>query len=205
MDAGYVSYNDSSGKVSAGTVSSSSSSSSSSSFKKNFFINTLGTGFDGQVAWNASKTRLPSGKLKYLGGVLRSIFTYNACVMSVTADAETIKGRFLMATVANGPFEGGGIAIAPYADHGDGFFQLILIRDRGWPARIPLLIKVLLRGASEESGIIIKKCSSIYIVCDQPQVVHADGEVISKTLFELTADIQPALLNTICGYRKNQQ
>ncbi len=190
MDAGYVSYYDSSDRMSAGPAS---------SLNQSFFINTLGTGFDGKVAWNASKTRFPGGKLKYPVGVLKSLFTYKACVMTVTADAETIRDRFLMATVANGPFEGGGIPIAPSADHRDGFFQLVLIRDIGRMARIPLLIKVLLHGASEGSGIIIKKCSSISIDCDRPQMVHTDGEVISTTVVKLKADIHPGLLNIICG------
>lgn len=193
IDTGDVSYKDLVETAGTGWVP--------SSFKKTFFINTIGTGFDGQVASNASRIRMLGGKLKYMGGILQSLFTYRACEMTVNADDERFDGRFLMATVANGPYEGGGIPIAPAADHGDGSFHLILIRDKGILGRIPLLLKVLLLGASEGPGIIIRRCSFVRIECDRPLTTHADGEVISRTVTQITAEIQPAALNIICASR----
>ncbi len=177
---------------------------SARSLRNTIFINTLGAGFDGQVAWNASRIRWLSGKLKYLGGVLQSLFSYQACDMTVTVNGETLSGRFLMATVANGPFEGGGIPIAPSASPDDGCFHLVLIKDTGRIARIPLLFRVLLFGAAEGPKIIMKKCSSVNIKCARPVMVHSDGEVISHTITEATATIEPSILRVIAGLKGNR-
>jgi len=164
---------------------------------KYHFINTLGFGFDGRVAWNASRMRFLRGKWKYLGGVLQSLFFYRATDMIITADGETYSGRFLMATVANGPFEGGGIPIAPRADPGDGLFDLVMIRDTGVFLRIPLLLRVLLFGASDSRSIRLKKCRTVHVTSSQPVMAHADGEVISRELAQFKATIQPEQLAVI--------
>ena len=163
------------------------------------FINTLGFGFDGKVAWNASRIRIFRGKWKYLSGVLKSLFTYRACEMEITADHKNWRGRYLMATVANGPYEGGGIRIAPNADSGDGFFDLVLIRDTGVFARIPLLLRVLLFGAEEGPKITSILCRSVSISSALPVTIHADGEVLSRQATAITAVIHPAELTVICG------
>ncbi len=168
-------------------------------FSNTCFINTLGIGFDGKVAWNASKIRFLSGSLKYFGGVLQSLFTYRASDMTVAVNGNTYRGRFLMATVANGPFEGGGIPIAPLADPTDGAFHLVLIRETGLHARIPLLLRVMRGRAEAESRIIHAKCTSAKIETALPLTVHADGEVITRSLTEITATIRPASLLVIGG------
>ncbi len=142
-----------------------------------FFINTLGCGFDGKVALIASGMPPAVGRWKYLIGVMKSLFTYKVSRMTVTADGVTWSGRYLMATVANGPVEGGGIRIAPDADPGDGLFDLVLILDTGVIARIPLLLRVLLRGASGSSKILVQRCREVRIESDRPLIVHCDGEI----------------------------
>jgi diacylglycerol kinase (ATP) len=142
-----------------------------------FFMNTLGFGFDGTVALNASRMPPAVGRWKYLISVLKSLFTYRASRMTVTTDGESWSGLCLMATVANGPVEGGGIRIAPDADPTDGLFHLVLIRDTGVLARIPLLLRILLYGASESQHVRFKTCRNVTVVSDRPLVVHFDGEV----------------------------
>ncbi len=161
------------------------------------FINTLGFGFDGRVAWNASRMRFLRGKWKYLGGVLQSLLFYRATDMTITADGETYSGRYLMATVANGPFEGGGIHIAPRADPGDGLFDLVMIHDTGVLARIPLLLRVLFSGASDSPDIRLKQCRTVRVTSSRPVMAHADGEVISRRLTKFSATIRPVQIAVI--------
>jgi len=161
------------------------------------FINTLGFGFDGRVAWNASRMRFLRGKWKYLAGVLQSLLFYRATDMTITADGETYSGRYLMVTVANGPFEGGGIHIAPRADPGDGLFDLVMIHDTGIFARIPLLLRVLFYGASDSTDIRLIQCRTVRVTSSRPVMAHADGEVISRGLTEFSATVRPAQLAVI--------
>ncbi len=165
-----------------------------------FFLNTLGVGFDGKVADNATHTRLFRGKTKYLFGVLKSLFTYRATSMTVTTDQGNISGRFLMVTVANGSYEGGGIRIAPEADHSDGLFNVVMIRDTGLWARIPLLIRVLLWGARPDDKISTVTTRHVRIETEDAVFVHADGEIISRQLKFITAKVDPGSLKMITGY-----
>ncbi len=167
-----------------------------------FFINTLGFGFDGRVAWNASRMPAMLGKWKYLAGVLQSLFTYRASQMTITTDGETWSGRYLLAAVANGPVEGGGILIAPEADFGDGLFHLVMIRDTGVLARIPLLLRVLMYGTSGSPHVRVQKCRAVSVVSDRPLMAHADGEVLADGLFDFTAEIHPARLTVVGGTKQ---
>lgn len=80
------------------------------------FINTLGVGYDGHVAGLANRIRFPAGRFKYMAGILMSIFRWRAVQIKVTLGEDVITERLLMTTIANGPFEGDGIQIAPGAD-----------------------------------------------------------------------------------------
>lgn len=187
-------------KIDAGvfdTVNETDAASDRLSRHEHHFINTLGFGFDGRVAWNASRMRFLRGKWKYLGGVLQSLFFYRGTDMTITADGETYSGRYLMTTVANGPFEGGGIHIAPRADPGDGLFDLVMIHDTGIFARIPLLLRVLLFGASDSTDIRLRQCRTVHVTSSRPVMAHADGEVISRGLTEFSATVRPAQLSVI--------
>ncbi len=162
--------------------------------KRRTFINTLGVGFDGLAAYNASRTKWIPGKLKYLYGVFKSLFSWRATSMQVELDHEIITERLLMTTVANGPFEGGGIPIAPPADPSDGLFDVVMIRDVHRLARIPLLLRVFFFGAVGGPKIIMRKSRTIHIHTTPPCFVHADGEMISLSLSHITASVKPGAL-----------
>ncbi len=164
------------------------------------FLNTLGFGFDGKVSYDASNSTLFKGRFKYIYAVLKSIFTYRASRMTVELNGESYSDRFLMVTIANGPVEGGGIRIAPEASLKDGLFDVVMITDVGALRRIPLLLRILIRGNKNEKCILVRRSSSVIIQSDEPQYVHADGELISKSLDQITATIKPGVVQVITGW-----
>lgn len=163
------------------------------------YINSLGMGFDGKVSNTASTTLLFRGRMKYMYGVLRSLFTYRAFEMTVELDDEVISDRLLMVTVANGRFEGGGIPIAPQADVFDGKLDVVMIRDTGIFARVPLLLRVLMRGAVEEPRVMLRKSRTIRIQSSHSRFAHADGELIGSALTHITVSVKPRALHIITG------
>ena len=103
-----------------------------------FFLNVCGTGFDVTVLdYAESEKEKHRGLTPYFLGLIKAIFHYQSVQLTVTADGEKEQGQYLICSIANGRFIGGGIPICPAADIQDGYLDLVLIRGvRRW--QIPL-------------------------------------------------------------------
>lgn len=103
-----------------------------------FFLNVCGTGFDVTVLdYAESEKEKHRGLTPYFLGLIKAIFHYQSVQLTVTADGEKEQGHYLICSIANGRFIGGGIPICPAADIQDGYLDLVLIRGvRRW--QIPL-------------------------------------------------------------------
>ena len=96
-----------------------------------FFLNVCGTGFDVTVLDYAESLKdKHRGMTPYFIGLLKAIFHYESVHLKVTADGKTEEGRYLVCSIANGRYIGGGIPICPQADPTDGKLNLVLIQHR---------------------------------------------------------------------------
>ena len=96
-----------------------------------FFLNVCGTGFDVTVLDYAEdeKTR-HRGLTPYLLGLLKAIGHYRNVQLTIEADGKSREGTFLICSIANGRYIGGGIPICPAADIQDGLLDLVVIKPR---------------------------------------------------------------------------
>ena len=93
-----------------------------------FFLNVCGTGFDVTVLDCAEeKKKKHRGLTPYLLGLLQAIRVFEPVSLRIDYDGQTAEGDYLICTVANGEFIGGGIPICPAADTRDGKLNLIMI------------------------------------------------------------------------------
>ena len=94
------------------------------------FLNVCGTGFDVTVLDNAEslKSRY-RGLLPYFLGLLKAIFHYQPVHLKLTADGVEEEDDYLICSVANGRYIGGGIPICPAAQVNDGKLDLVLVRN----------------------------------------------------------------------------
>ena len=96
-----------------------------------FFLNVCGTGFDVTVLDYAESLKdKHRGLTPYLIGLLKAIRHYESVKLKVTADGKTEEGRYLVCSIANGRYIGGGIPICPEANPADGKLNLVLIKHR---------------------------------------------------------------------------
>ncbi len=94
-----------------------------------FFLNVCGTGFDVTVLdYAESEKEKHRGLTPYFLGLIKAITHYKSVQLAVTADGEKEEGAYLVCSIANGRFIGGGIPICPAADVQDGFLNLVLIQ-----------------------------------------------------------------------------
>ena len=110
------------------------------------FLNVCGTGFDVTVLDNAEslKSRY-RGLLPYFLGLLKAVFSYRPVHLVLTVDGEREEGDYLICSVANGRYIGGGIPICPSAEISDGMLDLVLVKNVP-RRRIPLYLPGLMMG-----------------------------------------------------------
>ncbi|MFE0014818.1 diacylglycerol/lipid kinase family protein [Mesorhizobium sp. NPDC059054] len=118
MDVGRISYIDDHGALAS-----------------RHFINIASLGLSGHVdrAVNADKRkgRIPA-KALFLWRTVTEFLSYRFDDVVVTIDdGEPIKDRVALVAVANGPFFGGGMMIAPDASLDDGQFDIVILRATG--------------------------------------------------------------------------
>lgn len=112
-----------------------------------FFLNVGGAGFDVMVLdfANAARKRL-SGIGSYLYGVLRAISAFRPIPMHVEIGGNVVlDGHYMICSVGNGRFIGGGIPITPKADVTDGLFDIQLV-DAVPRWKIPFYLPSLMMG-----------------------------------------------------------
>ncbi len=143
-----------------------------------FFINVCGTGFDVMVLEYAliAKKHV-KGIWPYLYGVIRAIKNFKPFAVRVEADGKKLDGEYIICTVANGRYIGGGIPIAPFADPTDGMLDLFLV-DKVPSWKIPFYLPSLLSGTLYKRKIshryTVKSCS---LGCDSMRL-NLDGEIL---------------------------
>ncbi len=95
-----------------------------------FFLNVSGTGFDVTVLdYAENEKKKHRGLTPYFLGLIKAIFHYQSIHLKITADGKEQEGQYLICSVANGRFIGGGIPICPKADIEDGKLDLVMIRN----------------------------------------------------------------------------
>ncbi len=94
-----------------------------------YFLNECGTGFDVMVLdYALIAKKHVSGLLPYLYGVIRAIKNYVPFQMRIVLDDTTVlDGEFMVCSIANGRFIGGGIPISPIAEVADGYFDVVVL------------------------------------------------------------------------------
>jgi len=162
-----------------------------------FFLNTLGMGFDGQVASDYRRMRLLKGELGYLWAVLIELFRFRGFGARVVAGERTFEGDLILIPVQNGPYAGGGFLLAPGARIDDGLLDLVLVANRRIPARLQVLVGTRSGRYLSLPRIWRQGVRRIEIETERPLPVHLDGEILSRPLSSLEVELLPQSLRVI--------
>jgi len=145
------------------------------------FLNVCGTGFDVTVLdYAESLKKRYRGLLPYFLGLLKAIFHYKPVHLKLTVDGETEEDDYLICSIANGRFIGGGIPICPAADPQDGLLDLVLVRNV--PRRkIPLYLPGLMMGKILNFKITRHRRVKEVTMEGKNLRVNTDGEIFSMS------------------------
>jgi YegS/Rv2252/BmrU family lipid kinase len=108
-----------------------------------YFINSVGIGFDAEVARVVNSWRWVTGLPAYLAAVFQVLAHFRTLELDVTSDGEAFSGHLLLLEVAIGPCVGGGFRLTPDAEPDDGWLDICAIQHISMPGilvRLPLVM-----------------------------------------------------------------
>lgn len=96
-----------------------------------FFLNAASFGFSGTVCHNMAYSRSPAfvpARIAYLVATLSALHSFRPVRVRMTVDESIVEGEIMLAAIANGPYFGGGMKIAPDADVQDGLLDIAVLK-----------------------------------------------------------------------------
>jgi diacylglycerol kinase (ATP) len=169
--------------------------------RKEFWMNTLGMGFDAAVNIHSRNVPLFQGFMIYFLAVFRTMIqNYRPFNIHYNIDGIETDSKTLMFTIANGKREGGGFLIAPDAKQDDGLLDFTYV---DVITRLQMLsaISYFLKGTHAELPYVhTGTCQKVTIQSDIPLWIHTDGEIFSgfsSQITSLSIEILPKAIQLI--------
>lgn len=161
-----------------------------------FFLNVCGTGFDVTVLECADdKKKKYRGLTPYFLGLLQAIRIFDPVNLQISYDGTPADGEYLICSVANGRYIGGGIPICPDADPADGKLNLVMIRKLPrW--KIPFYLPGLMLSRALKFKITSHQLAESVIIRGKGLRFNIDGEI--RRMDEACFMIHPRSLLLIC-------
>lgn len=160
------------------------------------FLNVCGTGFDVTVLdYTESFKKRFRGLTPYLFGLIKAIFHYTPVHLRIETDEFSEEGDYLVCSIANGQYIGGGIPICPIAEPDDGKLDLVLISNIR-RAAIPRYLPGLLKG-KDLSFKMTRHFRVEHVTIENDDMrLNVDGEIFPMKKAEFA--VEKAILNLIC-------
>jgi YegS/Rv2252/BmrU family lipid kinase len=152
-------------------------------------------GFDSDANRVANETRLIRGNLVYACAAIRALISWKPARFRVTLDGRELEFEGYTVAVANSPYYGGGMKVAPAADPADGLLDVIFVKQTSKLRFLANLPKVFAGTHVELDEIEAHRAREVVIGADRPFDVYADGDPI--TTLPATVKLIPEALRVI--------
>lgn len=169
--------------------------------RQEYWMNTLGMGFDSAVNFHSREVPIFQGFMIYFLAVFRTMIeNYRPFTVNYSLDGEDFEKKTLMFTVTNGQREGGGFLLAPDASQDDGLLNYTIV---DVISRLQMLSAIphFLKGThSTLKYVNTGTFKKISLKSDLPLWIHADGEIFASftsQVTELTLEVVPSAIDLI--------
>lgn len=154
-----------------------------------YSINIANIGFDCDAAATASRLKtkpLIKGSMAYICGLVTEFCKEMGYQLRfIVDDDEVLEGNFLLCTVANGSFYGGGWHSSPRAHLNDGLMDLAIVKNlprRKLLGIIPSYHTGKYLEKHIKTGVVTyRQCKKIQVIAAKPQNISIDGEIVPFT------------------------
>ncbi|NOY05270.1 MAG: diacylglycerol kinase family lipid kinase [Chlorobi bacterium] len=166
------------------------------------FVNTLGLGFDAEVAVRANKMKFGSGILPYLVSVFMTLRSFRSVPALVSWNDGVIESKLFLASIGNGTTSGGGFILSPQAKPDDGLLDLCFVREVTRMRALRLLPKTFHGKHVAEKEVTYVQSETISIELESPLSLHADGEILSEKVRKIHVKLTPREGRFLVGPKK---
>jgi diacylglycerol kinase (ATP) len=165
-----------------------------------YFGNCVGVGFDAIGTIEVTKLPRLGGFLSFFVAVLKTIFLYyQAPLITVAYDGQTLTQPSLMVSVMNGQRLGGGFIMAPDAKPDDGLFDLCIAGEVSRPRMFGLIPHFLRGTQATQEPIRTGRAARISITAvDGSLPAHTDGEILCVDGDHLEIELLPRQIAVVC-------
>jgi YegS/Rv2252/BmrU family lipid kinase len=156
---------------------------------EHFFANAGGAGYDAAVVHSVEfSKRILTKKISYFWHILKCLNRYDAPLVRLTFDAETIIDRFYTINFGIHRYSGAGMQLTPHAVADDGLLALTVIRDLPRTVVVMNTPKLYLGNIAQlQPYTTLHQVKKIRIESmDTPMLVETDGEFLGQTPIEIT-------------------
>lgn len=160
-----------------------------------FFLNSVGFGFDASVLAMIEKMSWLRGSAVYTIAALRQLFTYRG--LHVTSSDTSIPAKSMMIIVANGGYLGGAFHIAPSSSITDGKLDTVIVGDMPPGRRLALFGAAMKGGHMGFAGVSSARGTSITLHFESAPTCQRDGELDQLNEKSVTLSCDPGALKVV--------
>ncbi|HTT67773.1 MAG TPA: diacylglycerol kinase family protein [Gemmatimonadales bacterium] len=165
-----------------------------------YFDNSLGIGFDAEVARQANQTTKLSGLAVYVVAVYKTFVSFRAPMLEVASAAHSETGPMMMLECSIGRSAGGGFYLTPDADPADGLLDVCLIRKVGLAKFLRYVPRVLSGKHVGLAEVAMFRTAALKIrSTDRPLLLHLDGEVRAPDSRDIEVTLEAGRLRVLVG------
>ncbi|MBN1139267.1 MAG: diacylglycerol kinase family lipid kinase [Anaerolineae bacterium] len=164
-----------------------------------YFGNGVGVGFDVTATIETQKVKRITGTPAFLVGALKTLFLYfEAPLITVQADGQTVEAHYLMISAMNGRRFGGGFYIAPEAQPDDGLFDLVLAKQSTRLTALHLIGRYMKGTQMSHWAVSGQRARRITIDAAGGLNSHADGEIYCIDGKHIELEMYTRQIEVIC-------
>jgi YegS/Rv2252/BmrU family lipid kinase len=152
-------------------------------------------GFDSDANRIANEARLVRGNLVYAWAAIRALIAWKPARFEVSIDGRQLGFEGYTVAVANSPYYGGGMKVAPAADPADGLLDVIFVKRNSKLRALASLPKVFSGTHGELDMYEAHRGREVVVSADRQFDVYADGDPI--TTLPATVKLVPGALRVI--------
>lgn len=166
------------------------------------FFNTLGIGFDAEVAIQVNRSNRKFGKLAYILAVFKVWRRYPTFDIKLRIDSLELSCPVMLVTVGIGRSSGGGFFLTPQAIADDGKFDVCVLEKISRLKIFSILPKTLKGTHIRKPEVKIYRCKQIELFPDKPLPVHYEGETLTNTSGKIVIQMNPEKLKVAVKPKK---
>ena len=159
------------------------------------FLGIASIGFDSDVQERVLRSRLPLGRLVYLGGALVTLARWEPARFHCAVDGVPLEVRGWSFAVSDSGRYGGGMRLAPDASLTDGRLDVVTIADLSRTAFLRALPGVFRGTHVRRPQVSVRLARTVELDADRPFRVFADGDPAGT--LPATVTVQPGAVRVL--------